>query len=159
MFEIPLTAFHTPGFDAMYHFWSFQFKEFINGVKKKLNNFRPPVWVSCSSLWPEWLNINNMITKRNDQVKLCILSYIGMESRYVITDVEKFQYWPPAGAAPSPLSPEVPLNKQNIIHTAPKRHKQIKLSAIPYFWTMNSLVTSGFSYLDQLLGIPYPISP
>ena len=110
--------------------------------KKKLINFRPPVKVSCLPVWPKWPNINNAITKR--------LQYAGMESRHVISKVEKS--WPTAGAAPSPLSPQVALNKQNIIYIVPKINtvRHIKLSAIPYFWTRNSLVMSE---LDR--GPPY----
>ena len=36
--------------------------------------------------------------------------------------------WPFTGKAPSPLSPKVPLNEQNIIYISPKRNKQIKLT-------------------------------
>ena len=50
----------------------------------------------------------------------------------------------------------------NIIHIALKRDKQIKLSAIPYFRTRNSLVMSeleNYSTLTTCWGCPSPVSP
>lgn len=41
---------------------------------------------------------------------------------------------------PSPLPPEVPLNKQNVTYVVPKTEKLIKLKCIPHFWKKISLV-------------------
>ena len=73
-------------------------------------NFRPPVGASCPPVSPEWRSINNVITKRDDLVKLCSLPYFAMENKHGISEAENFRFWLPAGAIPFPLSPEVPLN-------------------------------------------------
>lgn len=43
--------------------------------------------VSCPPVWPECPTINNVITKRDDLVKLCSLPYSGTENGHVISEV------------------------------------------------------------------------
>ena len=50
-------------------------------------NFRTLVGISDSPIWPDWSNINNAITTRDDLLKLWNVSYFGMENWYVISEV------------------------------------------------------------------------
>ena len=38
-------------------------------------------------MWPEWANMNKVIIKRDDLVKLCSLVYFGTENGHVISEI------------------------------------------------------------------------
>ena len=106
------------------------------------------------------------MTNRDDLVKLCNLPYFGMENRHVILDVENFPILTTCCGNPFPIVPWSAPEKlltllQNIIYIATKRDKQIKPSAIPYFWMGSLLVMSGLENYSNFItcwGCPSPIS-
>ena len=74
-----------------------------------------------------------------------------------MSGVDNFQILNTFWGSPFLLSSEMPLNKQNIIYIAPKRDKQIRLSANPYFEErVVDVSIKTFSNLYHVLGMPLP---
>ena len=97
-----------------------------NRVCAQINSLRN---ISKKSIREKWI-ITKFKIFRLEKITSFKVAYFEMENRHAISQVEHFQILTICWGNPSPLSPKVFLNKQNITYTAAKADKQIKPSAI-----------------------------